>query len=212
MVTENRAEAVSTPPEASPPFTKFSAVLSSPVLPELCPTRSLFDQVGGELVSTVLATASFCCSLANAGATATTSPENEETMSIDPSEWRSEATDDLLDTVLALPDREELKRVGFKVLPQKLSGHQLLSISHFWILGMVTATLLLLPMQLVQLPILQGLIAGLAISFAIWTTSVQKKTLFMEKTAAKLRIGLHIYLGLILGCVLLNGLLLRLAL
>ncbi len=114
--------------------------------------------------------------------------------------------------LLALPDREELKRVGFKVLPQKLSGHQLLSISHFWILGMVTATLLLLPMQLVQLPILQGVIAGLAISFAIWTTGVQKKTLFIEKTAAKLRIGLHIYLGLILGCILLNGLLLRLAL
>lgn len=112
--------------------------------------------------------------------------------------------------LLALPDRSELKRVGFKVLPQNLTGQQLLSISHFWILGMVTATLLIPPMQLVQIPILQGLIAGLAISFAVWTTRIQQKTLFIEKTAAKLRIGLHIYLGLILGCILLNGLLLRL--
>jgi protoheme IX farnesyltransferase len=112
--------------------------------------------------------------------------------------------------LLALPDREELKRVGFKVLPQKLSGHQLLSISHFWILGMVTATLLLPPMQLVQMPILQGLIAGLAIAFATWTTRIQQKTLFIEKTAGKLRIGLHIYLGLVLGGILLNSLLLRL--
>jgi protoheme IX farnesyltransferase len=112
--------------------------------------------------------------------------------------------------LLALPDREELKQVGFKVLPKNLSGHQLLSISHFWILGMVTATLLLPPMNLVQLPILQGLIAGLAISFAIWATRVQQKTLFIEKTAAKLRVGLHIYLGLVLSCILLNGLLHRL--
>lgn len=31
-------------------------------------------------------------------------------MSIDPAEWRSEATDDLLDTVLALPDRAAAER------------------------------------------------------------------------------------------------------
>jgi heme A synthase len=90
-----------------------------------------------------------------------------------------------------------------------MSGHQLLSISHFWILGMITATLLLPPFKLVQLPLLQGLIAGLAIAFAVWTTRVQRKTLFIEKTAQKLRIGLHLYLGLVLGTILLNGLLLR---
>jgi protoheme IX farnesyltransferase len=112
--------------------------------------------------------------------------------------------------LLALPDRDELKRVGFKVLPDKLTRHQLLNISHFWILGMVTVTLLLPPMQLVQLPVLQGLIAGLAISFAIWTTRIQRKTLFVDKTAGKLRIGLHLYLGLVLGTILLNGLLIRL--
>jgi heme O synthase-like polyprenyltransferase len=114
--------------------------------------------------------------------------------------------------LLALPDRDELARVGFKVLPAKLTRQQLLHISHFWILGMVTATLLLPPMRLVQLPILQGLIAGLAIAFAVWTTRIQQKTLFIEKTARKLRISLHIYLGLVLGSILLSSLFLRLTL
>jgi len=50
-------------------------VPTSPVLPLLLATRSLLDHTGGELVSTVRATASSCCSLARAGATATTSPE-----------------------------------------------------------------------------------------------------------------------------------------
>ena len=53
------------------------------------------------------------------------------------------------------------------------------------------------------------LVAGLAIAFAIWATRVQRRTLFIEKTAQKLRIGLHLYLGLVLGSILLNGLLLR---
>jgi protoheme IX farnesyltransferase len=112
--------------------------------------------------------------------------------------------------LLALPDRDELMRAGFKVLPGKISGHQLLSISHFWILGMITATLLLPPFKLVQLHFLQSLIAGLAIAFAVWSSRVQRKTLFIEKTAQKLRIGLHLYLGLVLGTILFNGLLLRL--
>jgi protoheme IX farnesyltransferase len=112
--------------------------------------------------------------------------------------------------LLALPDRDELKRVGFKVLPEQLSGTQLLSMSHFWILGTITATLLLPPMRLVQLPLLQGLIAGLAISFAVWTTRTLRKSVFIEKTADKLRLGLHLYLGLVLGTILLNGLLERL--
>ncbi|MGW8313687.1 MAG: UbiA family prenyltransferase [Desulfuromonadales bacterium] len=112
--------------------------------------------------------------------------------------------------LLALPERDELKRVGFKVLPEKLSGAQLLSMSHFWILGTITATLLLPPMRLVQLPLLQGLIAGLAISFAVWTTRTLRKSIFVEKTADRLRLGLHLYLGLVLGTILLNGLLERL--
>lgn len=112
--------------------------------------------------------------------------------------------------LLAMPDRDELVRVGFKVLPGNLSAHQLLSISHFWILGMISATLLLPPLHLVQIPLLQGLVAGLAVCFAVWTTRIQRKTVFVEKSARKLRIGLHIYLGLILGTILLNGLFTRL--
>lgn len=112
--------------------------------------------------------------------------------------------------LLAMPDRDELRRTGFKVLPEKLSAHQLLSVSHFWVLGMITTTLLLPLMRLVQLPLLQGLVAGMAISFAVWSTRVQRKSLFVEKSARKMRIGLHIYLGLILGIILINGLLMRL--
>lgn len=112
--------------------------------------------------------------------------------------------------LLAMPDREELRRVGFKVLPGKLTSHQLLNLSHFWTLGMITTTLLLPVLHLVRLPILQGLIAGLAIAFAFWSTRMQRKTLFIEKSAHKLRIGLHIYLGLVLGAILCDGLILRL--
>lgn len=112
--------------------------------------------------------------------------------------------------LLALPDRDELRRVGFRVLPGKLSQLQLLSISHFWILGTVSVTLLLPPLHLVQRPLLQGLIAGVAIAFAVWTTRTHRQSLFVEKTAGRLRIGLHLYLGVVLGAILLNGLLNRL--
>ena len=112
--------------------------------------------------------------------------------------------------LLALPDRQELKRVGFRTLPTNLTGHQLLSLSHFWILGMVVATFLLSSIQLVQLPVLQAFVTGIAIAFAVWTTRTHKKTPFVEKIAEKLRVGLHIYLGLILGSILLNSLIIRL--
>lgn len=111
--------------------------------------------------------------------------------------------------LLALPDREELANVGFKVLPAKLSANQLLNISHFWILGLVSATLLLPVLNIVSLPLLQGVVAGLAITFAIWSTRIHRKTIFIEKTSHKLRIGLHLYLGLILGIILINGIYLR---
>src|SRR6056297_2273288 len=75
MVTENRADAVIIPPAASPPLTMEPAALTSPEPEALLAISSLFDQEGGALVSTVLATASLCCSLASAGAMATTSPE-----------------------------------------------------------------------------------------------------------------------------------------
>lgn len=112
--------------------------------------------------------------------------------------------------LLALPDREDLLRAGFKVLPSKLTGQQLLNLTHFWILGMLTASLLLPVLSLVRWPILQGMIAFLALGFAVWATTVQRKTLFFEKTAQTLRSGLHLYLGLLLGIILLNSVLLRL--
>ena len=37
-------------------------------------------------------------------------PATRETMSIDPTEWRSDGTDALLDTILALPDRPAAER------------------------------------------------------------------------------------------------------
>ena len=111
--------------------------------------------------------------------------------------------------LLAVPDRDEFKQAGFKVLPENLSSQQLLNLSHFWILGLLTASLLLPVLNLISWPILQGLIALLALGFAVWGTRVQKTTLFIEKTAQKLRSGLHLYLGLVLGAVLANGLLQR---
>jgi hypothetical protein len=65
-------------------------------------------------------------------------------------------------------------------------------------------------MQLVNRPLLQGVIAGVAIVFAVWATRIHRKSLFVERTAARLRMGLHLYLGLVLGTILLNGLLARL--
>ncbi len=75
MVTEKNAEAVSIPPAARPPLARFWAELSQPSPVELLATSSLLDHTGGALLRTVLATASFCSSLAKAGATATTRPE-----------------------------------------------------------------------------------------------------------------------------------------
>lgn len=68
MVTENNADAVITPPVASPPLTIDPTVLTNPAREAWLAINSLLDQEGGALVSTVLATASFCCSLASAGA------------------------------------------------------------------------------------------------------------------------------------------------
>lgn len=112
--------------------------------------------------------------------------------------------------LLAMPDRDELLRTGFKVLPARLSAHQLLNISHFWILGMISSTLLLPLMQLVSIPLLQGVTAGFAVFFAICCTQINRKALFIDKTARKLRIGLHVYLGLILSTILINSMILRL--
>jgi len=52
MVTENSADAVITPPAASPPFTKEPAALTIPEPEALLAISSLLDQEGGALVST----------------------------------------------------------------------------------------------------------------------------------------------------------------
>ncbi len=113
--------------------------------------------------------------------------------------------------LLAMPDRDELRLAGFKVLPATLSNQKLLHICHFWIMGLSSVTLLLPLLHLLWQPLLQGALAGLALTFAIWASFVQRKVLFVEKAARKLRFGLHLYLGLVLCILLLQGMLFRYA-
>ncbi len=111
--------------------------------------------------------------------------------------------------LLAMPDRDELRLAGFKVLPATLSNQKLLHVCHFWIMALSSATLLLPLMHLLWLPLLQVILGGLALSFAIWASAVQRKVLFVEKTAKKLRLGLHLYLAMVLGILLIQGIFLR---
>jgi len=112
--------------------------------------------------------------------------------------------------LLALPDRDELTLAGFKVLPAGLSNQKLLYVCHFWIMALTTVTLLLPVMHLLWSPLLQGLAVGSSLVFACWATRVQKSALFIETTVARLRFGLHLYLGVILATILLQGLWTRL--
>jgi protoheme IX farnesyltransferase len=111
--------------------------------------------------------------------------------------------------LLALPDRDELDLAGFKVLPKALSNQKLLQVCHFWIMGLVSTTLLLPLLQLLWQPVLQGLTVGLALSFAIWASTLQRKVLFFEHAARRLKFGLHLYLALVVGLLLLQNLLAR---
>ncbi|MDT8442084.1 MAG: UbiA family prenyltransferase [Desulfuromonadales bacterium] len=113
--------------------------------------------------------------------------------------------------LLALPDRDELTLAGFKVLPAGLSNQKILHLCHFWILGLASASLLLPLLGLVTTPLLQVLVGTFAVSFALWATHVQRNTLFIEPAAARLRLGLHLYLGLLFGTVLCEALLIRLS-
>jgi protoheme IX farnesyltransferase len=114
--------------------------------------------------------------------------------------------------LLALPDRAELKSAGFRVLPKGLSDRQLLMASHQWILGVSATTLLLPLLQLVMDAFLQGLLYGLAAALAIGGTWLCKRALFIDRVARKLRIGLHVYLAVVLLVLLLDQALIRLAL
>lgn len=113
--------------------------------------------------------------------------------------------------LLAIPDREELFLAGFRVLPEGISNQRLLHIGHSWILALCSSSLLLPILGVVRAGPLQGLLGALAVGFALWSCRVQARTLFIEPTALRLRLGLHLYLGLILGCVLVQGVLDRFA-
>jgi len=111
--------------------------------------------------------------------------------------------------LLALPERDELKQAGFKALPTNFTPRQIINLSHIWILALACVTLLLPALQLVTLPLLQTLLAATAIGFALWASRLCVKSLFIEKTAHKLRFGLHLYLALVFGLILIDKILLR---
>lgn len=108
--------------------------------------------------------------------------------------------------LLALPDREELRAAGFRVLPN-LSDRQLLAVSHRWILGVAAATLGLIMLELVQAWPLQLLLAGAALILAVHSTRTAAAIAFPAETAHRLRIALLVHLALLLAILFLDTLL-----
>ncbi len=104
--------------------------------------------------------------------------------------------------MLALPDRRELQATGFRVLPDGLSDHRLLLLSHRWILALCAASLLLPALRMIETPLLQWLVTGLAAALALGSTWLLARSPFPQKTARRLRIGLHLYLALLIICLL----------
>jgi protoheme IX farnesyltransferase len=107
--------------------------------------------------------------------------------------------------VLALPDRNELRAAGFRVLPE-LSERQLLAVSQRWLLGLALTTLLLPALDLPATPLLQGLLAGLALTLAAAASWLCQRNLFPANTAQRLRRLLHLYLALVLLVLLADAL------
>lgn len=99
--------------------------------------------------------------------------------------------------LLALPERDELRTAGFRVLPA-LSDRQLLAVSHRWILGLALATLLLPALSLPTSPLLQGVLAGLALALAIMSSWFWHRSLFAVGTSRRLRRLLSLYLASIM--------------
>ncbi|PLX86792.1 MAG: protoheme IX farnesyltransferase [Desulfuromonas sp.] len=112
--------------------------------------------------------------------------------------------------LLSIPDRNELELAGFKLLPRAITNQRLLHLCHFWILAMTSCSLLLPLLGVVQEPVLQGSLVVLAAGFALWSCQLQARTVFIEPAVARLRVGLHLYLGLLLAILLFEGLLIRL--
>ena len=108
--------------------------------------------------------------------------------------------------LLALPDREELKDAGFRVLPA-LSDRQLLTVGHRWILGLALATLLLPALEIPSHPLIQGMLAGLALALAAAATWYWHRPLFPLQAAIRLRRLAHLYLALLLLALLADSLL-----
>lgn len=105
--------------------------------------------------------------------------------------------------LLALPDRQELRAAGFRVLPE-LTDRQLLTVSHRWLLGLALVTLLLPALQLPAAPLWQGVVVGLAVALIATASWLQRRNLFAAYTAPRLRRLLHLYLGLVLLVLLLD--------
>jgi len=99
--------------------------------------------------------------------------------------------------LLALPDREDLRTAGFRVLPD-LSDRQLLAVSHRWLLGLALVTLLLPALALPAHPLLQGAIAGLALTLTVTSSWLWHRSLFATNTARRLRRLLYLHLALVL--------------
>ena len=107
--------------------------------------------------------------------------------------------------LLALPDRDELRSAGFRVLPE-LSERQLLAVSQRWLLGLTLATLLLPTLDLPATPQLQRLLVGLALALAAAASWLCHQSLFPAQTARRLRRLLHLYLALVLLVLLTDAL------
>lgn len=112
--------------------------------------------------------------------------------------------------LLALPDRAELAAAGFKVLPDGFSDRQLLMTAVHWIMGVAAISLLLPLLHLVQTPFLQGLIYGMSAALAIGAIRSSRKAIFIQRTAGKLRMALHLYLALVFLILLSDPFLFRL--
>jgi heme o synthase len=105
--------------------------------------------------------------------------------------------------LLALPDREELRAAGFRVLPE-LSDRQLLAVCHRWLLGVAAATLSLIMLGLVQSRPLQLVLGGAALLLAVHGTRTAAAIAFPAATARRLRIALLLHLALLLLTLLLD--------
>jgi protoheme IX farnesyltransferase len=111
--------------------------------------------------------------------------------------------------LLALPDRDELRAAGFRVLPD-FTDRQLLTVSLRWVLGLALATLLLPALAIPATPLLQGVVVGLALTLVMAAAWFHYKEIFALNATRRMRRLLHLYLALVLLTLLTDALLLPL--